>query len=36
MILSYKKHILQFKKPAGTSRGVYTTREVYILTVLDI
>ena len=31
MILSYKKHILQFKKPAGTSRGVYTTREVYIL-----
>ena len=35
MILSYKKHILQFKKPAGTSRGVYTTREVYILTVQE-
>lgn len=31
MILSYQKHILQFKKPAGTSRGIYTTRVVYIL-----
>lgn len=35
MILSYEKHILQFKKPAGTSRGIYTNREIYILTLRD-
>ena len=30
-----KKHQLQFKRPAGTSRGVYTTRDVWYLIVWD-
>ena len=31
MIASFKKHELHFKKPAGTSRGVYNTRPVWYL-----
>ncbi|NEW81507.1 MAG: o-succinylbenzoate synthase [Mariniphaga sp.] len=27
----FKKYILNFKQPSGTSRGVYTTREVWFL-----
>ncbi len=29
----YKKHILFFKQPSGTSRGVLTEKETYILTI---
>ena len=29
---SYKKYQLQFKRPAGTSRGVYKTRDSWIIT----
>jgi len=28
---SYKKHILNFKRPSGTSRGVLNTKETYFL-----
>jgi o-succinylbenzoate synthase len=31
MIARYKKYELQFKRPAGTSRGVYQTRTVWYL-----
>lgn len=31
MHLSFRKHILQFKQPAGTSRGVYRTRKVWFV-----
>ena len=33
--LSYKKHVLQFKKPAGTSRGVLHRKTSYYLLVHD-
>ena len=29
------KHTLHFKKPAGTSRGVYTTRDIWLLRITD-
>ena len=28
---SYQKYILNFKRPAGTSRGTYTTKETYFI-----
>ncbi|GIJ96095.1 o-succinylbenzoate synthase [Capnocytophaga stomatis] len=31
----YKKHILDFKRPSGTSRGVLTQKETYFLTITD-
>lgn len=31
MKATYKKHILQFKKPSGTSRGVMTEKETWFL-----
>lgn len=31
MIAHYQKHILQFKRPSGTSRGVLYDKETYIL-----
>lgn len=31
MKASFKKYTLQFKQPSGTSRGVYTTREVWYI-----
>lgn len=31
MKASYQKYILNFKKPAGTSRGTYNTKETYFL-----
>ena len=31
----YRKHILEFKRPSGTSRGVLTTKETYFLIVED-
>lgn len=31
MKASYKKHILNFKRPSGTSRGVLNTKETYFL-----
>ena len=31
----FKKYELQFKRPAGTSRGVYTTRDSWIITLWD-
>ncbi len=31
MKASYKKHILQFKRPSGTSRGVMTEKETWLL-----
>lgn len=33
MHLSYHKHTLRFKQPAGTSRGVYRTRTVWYIVV---
>ncbi|WP_027377782.1 o-succinylbenzoate synthase [Kaistella palustris] len=33
MTADFKSHILQFKRPGGTSRGVLHTKETYILTV---
>ena len=35
MHLSFHKHTLQFKQPAGTSRGVYRTRTVWYVTACD-
>jgi o-succinylbenzoate synthase len=32
---SYKKHTLQFHNPAGTSRGVYTTKESWFIFLSD-
>jgi len=32
---SYKKHILEFKQPSGTSRGIMKTRETWFLTLND-
>ena len=31
----YRKHVLEFKRPSGTSRGVLTTKETYFLIVED-
>lgn len=33
MTAQYQKYILQFKQPSGTSRGILTTKETYILTI---
>ena len=35
MTATYFKHILNFKRPGGTSRGVMHTKETYILEILD-
>jgi len=32
---SYKKYILRFKQPAGTSRGIYTERASWFISVFD-
>jgi o-succinylbenzoate synthase len=36
MKASYKKHILQFKRPGGTSRGVLNTKETWFLKISDV
>lgn len=33
MTFSIQEKLLHFKQPAGTSRGVYTTRRIWLLTV---
>ena len=33
MIATYKQHILQFKQPSGTSRGVLTQKETWFITI---
>ncbi|HET6560125.1 MAG TPA: o-succinylbenzoate synthase [Prolixibacteraceae bacterium] len=35
MKATFKKYTLQFKQPSGTSRGVYTTREVWYIFLND-
>lgn len=35
MTVSYSKHILKFKRPGGTSRGVLNTKETFILEIFD-
>lgn len=35
MNASFKKYLLEFKRPAGTSRGVLNTKETYILELTD-
>ena len=35
MQATYKKHILIFKQPGGTSRGVLRTKETYFLILKD-
>lgn len=35
MQLTFRKHTLRFKQPAGTSRGVYRTRTVWYVTACD-
>ncbi len=35
MKASYHKHILQFKKPSGTSRGVIKTKETWFIVITD-
>ena len=32
---SYKKYTLRFKQPAGTSRGIYTARTSWFISILD-
>lgn len=32
---TYKKHTLIFKRPAGTSRGILTSKDIWIITVAD-
>jgi o-succinylbenzoate synthase len=32
---AYKKYILRFKQPAGTSRGIYTERKSWFISVFD-
>lgn len=34
MIASFKKYILNFKNPSGTSRGVLTTKETYLIRIV--
>ncbi|MBC7493650.1 MAG: o-succinylbenzoate synthase, partial [Flavobacterium sp.] len=31
MIASYKKYVLNFKNPSGTSRGILTTKETWFI-----
>ena len=33
--IEISKRIFHFKQPAGTSRGIYTTRQSYFLTLTD-
>jgi o-succinylbenzoate synthase len=35
MIASFKKYTLQFKQASGTSRGVYTTRDTWFISLTD-
>lgn len=35
MTATYKKHILQFKQPSGTSRGVLTQKESWLIFITD-
>ncbi|TBW28423.1 o-succinylbenzoate synthase [Gramella sp. KN1008] len=35
MIASYKKYILNFKRPSGTSRGVLTEKETWFIKIFD-
>lgn len=35
MNISFRKHTLRFKQPAGTSRGVYRTRTIWYVTARD-
>lgn len=35
MKASYKKHTLQFLRPAGTSRGIYSTKDSWFITLSD-
>jgi len=35
MIAKFEKYTLQFKQPSGTSRGVYTTRETWFISLTD-
>ena len=35
MQANYKKYILNFKRPSGTSRGVLTTKETWFLQIAD-
>lgn len=35
MTAEYKKHILNFKRPSGTSRGVLTTKETWFIIIHD-
>ena len=32
---SYKKHVIIFKQPAGTSRGILTKKDVFFLKLVD-
>ncbi|HLV91572.1 MAG TPA: o-succinylbenzoate synthase [Aequorivita sp.] len=32
---SFKKHVLEFKRPSGTSRGVLEVKETYFITIQD-
>ena len=33
--LSYAPHVLRFKRPAGTSRGIYTERRLWLVSLTD-
>ncbi len=35
IIATYKKHTLIFKRPAGTSRGTLTTKDIWLISVFD-
>ena len=35
MKLDIEERVLHFKQPAGTSRGVYTTRRIWLITATD-
>ncbi len=35
MKIAIEERTLHFKQPAGTSRGVYTTRKIWLVTVTD-
>lgn len=35
MIAGISRHNLQFKKPAGTSRGIYTGRDIWLLSIYN-
>ena len=35
MIADYKKYILDFKRPSGTSRGILTQKETWFITIKD-